>query len=206
MPNIMQLKDQAKELFDKLDEMETDEFLRELEVVAQKGMQVIAPLCDLIDELNARGEARKNKASELHNLATKDIARAGNIKESITKIMSMLNQKKIENGALTVTLCPGNPALEIEDETLIPMGYVKATITIPATQLDLAKTVLDNIERSLWRLTRTPLSETRMRISGLPGQRLSADPTLKSKDKGEPNENSKDYRSAWNGWQNRNST
>ena len=181
MPNIMQLKDQAKELFDKLDEMETDEFLRELEVVAQKGMQVIAPLCDLIDELNARGEARKNKASELYNLATKDIARASNIKESITKIMSMLNQKKIENGALTVTLCPGNPALEIEDETLVPLRYVKATITIPATQLDLAKTVLDNIEKVSLAVDKNAIKRDTDENIGIAGTKIVRRPYVKIK-------------------------
>ena len=181
MPNIMQLKDQAKELFDKLDEMEPDEFLKELEVVSQKGMQVIAPLCDLIDELNARGEARKTKASELMELGTKDVARAKSVKETIAKIMSMLNQKKIENGALTVTLCPGNPALEIEDETLIPLSYVKATITIPAAQLDFAKRVLDNIEKVSLAVDKNAIKRDTDDNIGIAGTKIVRRPYVKIK-------------------------
>ena len=181
MPNIMKLKDQAKELFDRLDELEPDQFLAELEIISQKGMQVIAPLCDLIDELNARGEARKTKASELMDLATKDVARAKSVKETIAKIMSMLNQKKFENGALTVTLCPGNPALEIEDETLIPLGYVKATITIPATQLDFAKRVLDNIEKVSLAVDKNAIKRDTDENIGIAGTKIVRRPYIKIK-------------------------
>ena len=43
MPNIMQLTKDSRELFEKLDELEPDEFLRELEVVAQKGIFLSSP-------------------------------------------------------------------------------------------------------------------------------------------------------------------
>ena len=181
MPNIMQLKNDAKELFDRLDELEPDQFLAELEIISQKGMQVIAPLCDLIDELNARGEARKAKASELMDLATNDVARAKTIKQSIAKIMSMLNLKKVENGALTVTLVPGNPALEILDETVIPLSYVKATITIPATQLEFAKQVLDNIEKVSMAVDKNAIKKDITDDFGIAGTQITRTPYVKIK-------------------------
>lgn len=181
MPNIMQLKDTAKELFDRLDELEPDEFLAELELIEQKGMQIIAPLCDLIDELNARGEARKAKASELMDLAINDIARAKNIKQSIAKIMSMLNLKKVENGALTVTLVPGNPSLEIIDETIIPLSYVKATLTIPATQLEFAKQVLDNIEKVSMAVDKNAIKKDTSDNFGIAGTKIVRNPYVKIK-------------------------
>ena len=181
MPNIMQLKNDAKELFDRLDELEPDQFLAELEIISQTGMQVIAPLCDIIDELDARGNARQAKATELAELAKKDLERIDRIKASITKLMQMFNLKKVDNGALSITYYDGQPSLEITDEEQIPLSYVKATLTIPATQLEFAKQVLDNIEKVSMAVDKNAIKKDTNDNFGIAGTKIVRHPYIKIK-------------------------
>lgn len=181
MPNIMQLTKDSRELFDKLDELEPDEFLAELEKIQDKGMAVIAPLCDIIDELDARGNARKAKAAELAELAKKDLERIDRVKSSIAKLMQMFNTKKLDNGSLSVTYYDGQPSLEIVDEEQIPLSYKKATLTIPATELEFAQQVIGNIEKVTVAVSKSAIKKDTTDDFGVAGTRIVRNPYIKIK-------------------------
>ncbi len=144
MPNIMALSEMAVQFLDLLEESggvftpEVDQMFSEL---MQKGVQAVVPLCNTIDEITARMEARKAKAKVLTDLAKKDECMIETAHKYIIKAMKACGQDKLTSGALTVTLCKGNPSVDIVDEDAVPLRFKTATIKVNAVDLDAVKVV-----------------------------------------------------------------
>lgn len=160
MPNIKLLSQEAKELFETFEELSPEDFQTAIQSIEQKGLQAVAPLCDVIDELQIRAEDHKNLAKRYSELASAEEARIERMKKSILWIMKSVGQKKLSNGALTVIVNEGKGSLEIVDETLIPDKYKKATITIPADQLDTVRILVgDHIEKEVVAVSKTAIKD-----------------------------------------------
>lgn len=131
MSNIMVLRSEAKNLLDAFDEHGAeDNVLDMLAKLEQTGVQAVVPLCDLIEELEARAKARKDRARELSDLAKKDEEMLTNAKKTIIKISEIVGQKKFTSGSLTVTVSSGRESVTVVDESVVPTSYKKGVIKV----------------------------------------------------------------------------
>ena len=146
MPNIMKLRAEAQNLIALMDEADMD-FTPEIEQgfqqLSQLGQAGVAICGDIIDELTARATARKNRAKELSDLAKRDESSIDSTKRQMMLIMDTLGTKKVAIGGLTVTKSDGRESVEIIDENLVPDKYKKATITFPAHDLEVVRTLTE---------------------------------------------------------------
>jgi hypothetical protein len=180
MPNIMKLRDLAKEIVNSMDEdgytEETERLFTELET---KGAAAVAPLCDVIDELALRGEARKSKAKELAELAAKDEAMIANAKKYLMAIMRTLGQDKMVIGGLSVTLAKGRESIEVTDEALIPDSYKTASVKIAGSEIDTIRAAFgDSIKSVSLTVDKTKIKEAHTAGMGVAGTAVVRNPYL----------------------------
>jgi len=160
MPNLRLLSEQAREMYDHFEALEPEEFLKAMQEIEQKGMQYVAPLCDLMDEYALRAETRTSLAKRYSELASADLNRIENIKKSILFIMQACGQKKLDNGPLQVTVNAGRESLEVFDEAVVPLKYKKAVIEIPAEQLEPARLLFgDDIKKETITVSKTMIKD-----------------------------------------------
>lgn len=178
--NIMVLSDLAKELYQKLDDCETtEEALAVMQEIEQKGMQIVAPLCDVIDELEARGTSRKNKAAVYSDLAKKDAEMVKSAKKAIIRVMQVAKQEKFANGSLTVSLTKGSPSLVIVDENLVPIRYKKLTIETSGDKLELLQSVLgEDLKKYSLETPKSEIKSITTDTFGVEGTRIVYTPRL----------------------------
>lgn len=144
MSNIMKISREAGEvitLFDLSDGEITPELNAMLEALNQDVQAYTAISADIIDELGARMNARKERAKELTALAKRDEAMIERAKAGIVQAMQIANVDKLQIGGLSVTLSKGQESVEILDEEEVPASYKRATITLPANELGWIKSV-----------------------------------------------------------------
>lgn len=146
MSNIMVIRKEAKEIAALWEQTEgelTPELEAEYGKLLQMGEAGVAILADVRDELEARMNERKAKAKVYTELAKKDEAMLDNNKKYLMAIMDVMGMKKVTVGALVVTKSDGRESVNVFNEDAVPLKYKKATITIPATKLEIVKAVLD---------------------------------------------------------------
>lgn len=183
MPNIMPLNELAVQLMGLLEETngvvtpEVDQMFAEL---MQKGLQAVVPLCNTIDELTARMEARKAKAKVLTELAKKDESMIETAHKYIIKAMKACGQDKLSSGALTVTLCKGNPSVDITDEDAVPLRFKTATITLNAVDLDAVKVVATILSEKI-AVNKTAIKQATDDNIGVAGTQIIRNPYLRIK-------------------------
>lgn len=182
MPNIMPLIDLAKNVMSLLDDADneiTPEVSALLAELEQKGIACVAPLCDVVDELKARSNARKEKAAELSALAAKDLQMMENAKKLIIKVMQVAGVDKLDNGALKVTLAKGRESLEVTDESLIPDSYKKLTVVLPGAQAEFVKDVLgESIIKMDMVIDKTAIKKVTDENIGVAGTQIVRNPYL----------------------------
>ena len=152
MPNILQIRELAAEIVAALDTQEgelTPDVQDLFDQLQSKGAAAVAPLCDVIDELNARSAARKEKAKSLTELARKDESMAENAKKYLVAIMQAIGQDKMQIGELAVTLAKGRESVEIVDENIVPIKYKVATVKINGSEVETLQAVFGDSIKSI---------------------------------------------------------
>ena len=133
--NLFQIQKSSHELVSLLEETQgvvtTEVELLLQKIENQKGA-AIAILCDSMDEIAARANARKEKAKLLNDLAKQDNRALETIKNNIMNIMKLTKQDKITVGALSVTLAKPRQSVEITNLDEIPVRYLTASVKMSA--------------------------------------------------------------------------
>jgi hypothetical protein len=182
MPNILPIKELAREIVLAIDTQEgelTPDVLDLFSQLEQKGAAAIAPLCDVVDELTLRAAARKDKAKQLSNLAKKDESMVENAKKYLIAIMQAVGQDKFQIGSLTVTLSKGRESVEVVNEDLIPMKYKTATIKLNGNDLDTAQTLFgDSITSTNIEVDKTAIKKATAENIGIAGTQIVRKPYI----------------------------
>jgi len=182
MPNILALKDLARDIVVALDTQE-GEFTADVDElftqIAAKGAAAVAPLCDVVDELSLRAAARKDKAKELTELAKKDESMVENAKKYLVRIMQTIGQDKMQIGTLSITLAKGKESVEVINEESVPDKYKTATVKINGSQVDTLKSVFgDNIKSIKLDVDKTAIKSASDDNIGIAGTEIVRKPYL----------------------------
>lgn len=140
MSNIMIVREAANEFlaayYQAGEDFSAPEVLEKFAELEKMGQDALAPLCDILDELEARKVARKEKAQEYRVLAKKSEDDADRMKEYITAIMQSTGLSKLSLGEKTITLSKGRESVEIIDEKKVPEAYKRIVMTVKGTNIE----------------------------------------------------------------------
>lgn len=172
MANIMKIRSEATALIEQLDNADgefTTEVAQAFDKLIQDGQAGLAILADVCDEISLRMEARDAKAKEIAALAKKDETVIANTKKVMLAIMDITGQKKAQIGALSITKSDGRESVEVINEEEVPDSYKRATITFPAGQLEMVRTIVEGITSEKVEVSKTSIMDVYKASDGTVG-------------------------------------
>lgn len=137
---VLLIRDAAKDFltayYQSGEDFTSEEVTTALSELEKTGQDAIAPMCDILDELDARAKARRDKARQYAELAKTTEESVESVKEYILTLMRQTGLDKLSVGEKSITMSKGKESVEVFDEKQVPDAYKRIILKIKGTHMD----------------------------------------------------------------------
>lgn len=180
---VLLIRDAAKDFltayYQSGEDFTSEEVTTALSELEKTGQEAIAPMCDILDELEARAKARRDKARQYAELAKTTEESVERMKEYILTLMRQTGLDKLSVGEKSITLSKGRESVEVIDEAKVPDTYKRIILKIRGTNIDAIMAVFgDDVMDFKEEVNKTEITAAHKAGVGIAGTQVVRKPYL----------------------------